>query len=77
MKKAKRTRRGDLRRCYPREDFPTGLVRGKYASRVPVESNVVRRDVGQEILEAIREIKRGEHGRVTAVPGRGKTGKHS
>lgn len=28
----------------------------------------VERDIGQEILEGIREIKRGEHGRVIAVP---------
>ena len=27
-----------------------------------------RRDIGQEILEGIREIKRGEHGRITTVP---------
>ncbi len=27
-----------------------------------------KRDIGLEILEGIREIKRGEHGRVTAVP---------
>lgn len=28
----------------------------------------VERDIGQEILEGIREIKRGEHGRVAIVP---------
>lgn len=28
-----------------------------------------RRDIGMEILEGIREIKRGEHGRVFNVPG--------
>jgi putative transcriptional regulator len=27
-----------------------------------------KRDIGREILEGIREIKRGEHGRVTNVP---------
>jgi putative transcriptional regulator len=27
-----------------------------------------KRNIGLEILEGIREIKRGEHGRVTAVP---------
>lgn len=27
-----------------------------------------KRDIGLEILEGIREIKRGEHGRVTTVP---------
>jgi len=27
-----------------------------------------KRNIGREILEGIREIKRGEHGRVTTVP---------
>ncbi len=27
-----------------------------------------KRNIGQEILDGIREIKRGEHGRVTTVP---------
>jgi putative transcriptional regulator len=27
-----------------------------------------KRDIGLEILEGIREIKRGEHGRTTTVP---------
>lgn len=27
-----------------------------------------KRDIGQEILEGLREIKRGEHGRVINVP---------
>ena len=27
-----------------------------------------KRDIGQEILEGIRELKRGEHGRITTVP---------
>lgn len=27
-----------------------------------------RRNIGLEILEGIRELKRGEHGRVTTVP---------
>jgi len=27
-----------------------------------------RRDIGQEILDGLREIKRGEHGRITNVP---------
>jgi putative transcriptional regulator len=27
-----------------------------------------RRDIGQEILEGLRELKRGEHGRITNVP---------
>ena len=28
----------------------------------------VKRDVGREILEGLRELKRGEHGRVINVP---------
>lgn len=28
----------------------------------------VERDIGQEILDGIREIKRGEHGRVMTIP---------
>lgn len=28
----------------------------------------IERDIGQEILEGIREIKRGEHGQVITVP---------
>ena len=27
-----------------------------------------RRDIGREILDGLREIKRGEHGRITNVP---------
>ncbi len=27
-----------------------------------------KRDIGQEILEGIRELKRGEHGRIINVP---------
>lgn len=27
-----------------------------------------KRDIGQEILEGIRELRRGEHGRVTNIP---------
>lgn len=27
-----------------------------------------RRNIAQEILDGIREIKRGEHGRITSVP---------
>ena len=30
--------------------------------------NQVKRDVGSEILEGLRELKRGEHGRVINVP---------
>ncbi len=32
-----------------------------------------RRDIGAEILQGIREIKRGEHGRVINVPDVAKT----
>lgn len=28
----------------------------------------VERDIGLEILEGLRELKRGEHGRVTTLP---------
>ena len=31
-----------------------------------------KRDIGQEILEGLRELKRGESGRVTHVPSVGK-----
>jgi hypothetical protein len=41
MKKAKRAGSGGLRRSYRREDFPKGLVRGKYAARVKRSSHVV------------------------------------
>jgi hypothetical protein len=44
MKKAKRTKRSDLRRNYKREDFPAGFVRGKYAARFSAGSNMVRLD---------------------------------
>jgi putative transcriptional regulator len=27
-----------------------------------------RRDIGHEILEGLRELKRGEHGRITNIP---------
>ena len=30
--------------------------------------NEVERDIGKEVLEGLREIKRGEHGRVINVP---------
>ena len=30
--------------------------------------NKVKRNIGMEILDGIREIKRGEHGRVISVP---------
>jgi hypothetical protein len=44
MKKAKRTKQDNLRPSYTREDFPKGLVRGKYAARFATESNIVRLD---------------------------------
>ncbi len=34
--------------------------------------NSGKRDIGKEILEGLREIKRGEHGRVVNVPDVGK-----
>ena len=30
--------------------------------------NSTKRDIGMEILEGLREIRRGEHGRVTNLP---------
>ena len=44
MKKAKRTRSDDLRPSYAVEDFPKVFTRGKYASRLAKESNIVRLD---------------------------------
>lgn len=44
MKKAKRGRSAGVRRSYRREDFPKGLVRGKYAARLATDSNMVRLD---------------------------------
>jgi hypothetical protein len=44
MKKGKRSNGKELRREYKRPDFPRGLVRGKFASRVRAGSNVVRLD---------------------------------
>jgi len=44
MKKAKQTKNGDLRAGYKREDFPYGLVRGKYAARLTAKSNMVELD---------------------------------
>jgi hypothetical protein len=44
MKKGKRSNGKRLRREYKRSDFPRGLARGKYASRVRAGSNVVRLD---------------------------------
>jgi hypothetical protein len=41
MKKAKRQKRDELRREYKRSDFPSGFVRGKYASRLAAGCNVV------------------------------------
>lgn len=41
MKKAKRTGKNELRTEYKRSDFPTGLVRGKYAECLRESSNIV------------------------------------
>jgi hypothetical protein len=41
MKKAKPKGRDELRAEYRMSDFPGGLVRGKYASRLRKSSNVV------------------------------------
>ena len=41
MKKAK-ARGAGMRREYNRGDFPSGLVRGKYAARFATGSNIVR-----------------------------------
>jgi len=42
MKKGKQSNSQGLCREYKRPDFPRGFVRGKYTSRVPAGSNVVR-----------------------------------
>jgi hypothetical protein len=55
MKKGKSSRSDDMRREYKRSDFPKGLVRGKYASRVAAKSNIVRLD--PEIAEAFPTSK--------------------
>jgi hypothetical protein len=41
MKKVKQTDTGELGPEYTLEDFPGGLVRGKYASRLRKSSNIV------------------------------------
>ena len=41
MKKARQTKKDELRAGYKRSDFPKGLVRGKYAERLRESSNVV------------------------------------
>ncbi len=41
MKKVKQTNKDELRAEYVRSDFPAGLVRGKYASRMRDSSNIV------------------------------------
>jgi hypothetical protein len=43
MKKARKSR-DTLRSEYTRSDFPSGLVRGKYAKRVAEGTNIVRLD---------------------------------
>ena len=44
MKKAKQTKGSAMRASYKKEDFPKGVVRGKYAARLVAESNIVRLD---------------------------------
>ncbi len=41
MKKVKQTNKEELRPEYKAADFPGGLVRGKYASRLRESSNIV------------------------------------
>jgi len=41
MKKDKETDKDELRPEYKRADFPGGLVRGKYASRLKKSSNII------------------------------------
>jgi hypothetical protein len=41
MKKAKEPVKDELRAEYKRSDFPSGLVRGKYAKRMREASNIV------------------------------------
>ena len=56
-----------LRRCTPRT-WPRAFQAtffGRSGRRLMANR---KRDIGQEILDGIREIKRGEHGRVTTVP---------
>jgi hypothetical protein len=59
MKKDKETDKDDLRPEYKRADFPGGLVRGKYASRLKKSSNIVvlRPEVAQAFPneEAVNE----------------------
>lgn len=41
MKKDRETVKDELRTQYKRSDFPEGLVRGKYATRMRKSSNIV------------------------------------
>lgn len=41
MKKDKETDKDELRPEYKRADFPSGLVRGKYANRLKKSSNII------------------------------------
>jgi septum formation inhibitor-activating ATPase MinD len=41
MKKTKATGVADMRAEYLKADFPSGLVRGKYAARLLVDANIV------------------------------------
>ena len=42
MKKVKSRNASTMRSEYKRGDFPTGLTRGKYTSRLATQSNIVR-----------------------------------
>ena len=53
MKKAK-SARDTLRKEYTRADFPAGLVRGRYASRVSEGTNMVLLDSPPERLVVVR-----------------------
>jgi hypothetical protein len=41
MKKVSKTRKGELRSEYKKNDFPGGFIRGKYAKRIHDSSNIV------------------------------------
>ena len=41
MKKAKNTQKDELRSEYELSDFPTPMVRGKYAKRLKESSNII------------------------------------
>src|SRR5574337_1762011 len=54
-----------MRRTWRRTSQPTFLDRSRMNSMTKA---VARRNVGREILEGLRELKRGEVGRVINVP---------